>query len=239
MQRKYGWIIKNGEWIDAAHLKVGYQLLGSNGTWQTVDKVIINQEPLQAYNLTVADYHSYFIKGIGGSDGVWVHNDCWHALPADAKRVEDIDGLKAYQIKHPESGKTVTVIQKGTNRFETINHTATEPHFNSLSQQIDAKTGQYVANPNKTANSANSNWVSQYAKDAPSGFVTGSAKPLTNNTYFTQEATWQAPVNGARLEYKVYQQDIDLNARPRMDKGDMRTNAELMQAGVCVKKWTI
>lgn len=78
-----------------------------------------------------------------------MHNDCWYALPAGAIRVEDkyIDGLKlkAYQITHPESGETVIVVQKGKNRFETIDHTATDPHFNRLSQQIDAQTGRYLS----------------------------------------------------------------------------------------------
>jgi len=62
--------------------------------------VTIQSEKLQAYNLTVDKDHTYFIKGAKtDSQGVWVHNDCWHALPSDAKQVANIDGYKDYQFK--------------------------------------------------------------------------------------------------------------------------------------------
>ena len=36
-----------------------------------------NWKPLQAYNLTVADWHTYFVKGDKAeTEGVWVHNEC-------------------------------------------------------------------------------------------------------------------------------------------------------------------
>ncbi|MBG8948962.1 septum formation inhibitor Maf, partial [Neisseria meningitidis] len=35
------------------------------------------QQPLKAYNLTVADWHTYFVKGSQAeTEGVWVHNSC-------------------------------------------------------------------------------------------------------------------------------------------------------------------
>ena len=34
-------------------------------------------QPLQAYNLTVTDWHTYFVKGDKAEmEGVWVHNEC-------------------------------------------------------------------------------------------------------------------------------------------------------------------
>ncbi len=78
-----------------------------------------------------------------------MHNDCWHALPNDAKQVKNIDGYKAYQFTDPKDGKVVTVVQKDLNRFETPNHQAgVNPHFNRLSQQIDAETGRYLSTDN-------------------------------------------------------------------------------------------
>ena len=39
--------------------------------------VRIEKEPLKAYNLTVNDFHTYFIKGEAESaQSVWVHNTC-------------------------------------------------------------------------------------------------------------------------------------------------------------------
>ncbi len=122
----YNGEIQNAQWVDAQNLKAGYKLLSENNHWQTVKGVSIKAEKLSAYNLTVETDHTYFIKGSNSySDGVWVHNDCWHALPDGAKRVKDIDGYKTYQFKD-HSGNDVIVIQKSKNRFETLDHFGVE-----------------------------------------------------------------------------------------------------------------
>lgn len=138
--------IQNAQWVDAQNLKAGYKLLSENNHWQTVKGVTIKAEKLSAYNLTVETDHTYFIKGANSDlDGVWVHNDCWHALPDGAKRVKDIDGYHAYKFKN-QDGKEITVIKKDLNRFETVNHNAgKDPHFNRLSQRIDEQTGRYLS----------------------------------------------------------------------------------------------
>ena len=122
----YNGEIQNAQWVDAQNLKAGYKLLSENNHWQTVKGVTIKAEKLSAYNLTVETDHTYFIKGANSDlDGVWVHNDCWYALPDGAKRVNDIDGYKTYQFKD-HSGNDVTVIQKAKNRFETLDHFGVE-----------------------------------------------------------------------------------------------------------------
>ena len=122
----YNGEIQNAQWVDAQNLKAGYKLLSENNHWQTVKGVSIKAEKLSAYNLTVETDHTYFIKGVNSDlDGVWVHNDCWHALPDGAKRVKDIDGYKTYQFKD-HSGNDVIVIQKSKNRFETLDHFGVE-----------------------------------------------------------------------------------------------------------------
>ena len=66
-----------GKWIKAEDLKAGSRLFAENGAEQTVQSVIVKPEPLQAYNLTVADWHTYFVKGDKAeTEGVWVHNEC-------------------------------------------------------------------------------------------------------------------------------------------------------------------
>ncbi|WP_315861908.1 HNH/ENDO VII family nuclease [Cardiobacterium hominis] len=67
--------------------------------------------------------------------------------------------------------------------------------------------------------------------DAKPGFIPNSTKEYSNNNYFVREQRWQAPQNGTKLEYRVYQQQIDPNAKPLIKNGDMRTNLQLMQAG--------
>ncbi|HGG9452052.1 TPA: polymorphic toxin-type HINT domain-containing protein, partial [Neisseria meningitidis] len=66
-----------GKWIQADRLKKGDTLLSKSGAKQTVQNITLKQQPLKAYNLTVADWHTYFVKGSQAeTEGVWVHNSC-------------------------------------------------------------------------------------------------------------------------------------------------------------------
>lgn len=67
--------IKNANWTDASSLKAGDKLLSENGTWQTVQSVQINQEPITAYHLTVNNNHTFFVTANSGKYGAWVHNN--------------------------------------------------------------------------------------------------------------------------------------------------------------------
>lgn len=78
----YKGAIAGGQWVDAANLQEGNRLLDSNNKWQEVVSVIIKPESLRAYNLTVDQTHTYFIKGLENSDGVWVHNVCSNPVQA-------------------------------------------------------------------------------------------------------------------------------------------------------------
>jgi len=68
--------IHNGNWIDASKLISGDLLLNSDETWSIVNGVEIVRKPLQAFNLRVADYESYYVKGADthANHAVWVHN---------------------------------------------------------------------------------------------------------------------------------------------------------------------
>ena len=57
----------------------GYKLLGEDASWSVVVSIEIEAEPLEAYNLTVDDWHTYFVRAdlTDGIDAVWVHNNCW------------------------------------------------------------------------------------------------------------------------------------------------------------------
>jgi hypothetical protein len=76
--------LENGHWVDAADLQAGDRLLNDDGTWAEVVGVEIEAEPLTAFNLTVAEFHTYFVAANENASPVWVHNDCWDALPANA-----------------------------------------------------------------------------------------------------------------------------------------------------------
>lgn len=89
----------NGKWIPSGSLKTGDVLLSENGAAQTVQSVETKAEKLTAYNLTVANFHTYFVKGAeSGADAVWVHNDCDPADRPDAPKKEVVTTTLGNQI---------------------------------------------------------------------------------------------------------------------------------------------
>ena len=96
----------DGKWIKAEDLKAGSRLFAENGAGQTVQSVTVKQEPLQAYNLTVADWHTYFVKGDKAeTEGVWVHNDCPYRGSNNLEKAK----LRAERLsKNDRAGKDFT-----------------------------------------------------------------------------------------------------------------------------------
>ncbi|GLR58825.1 hemagglutinin repeat-containing protein [Rhizobium indigoferae] len=78
--------IKDGAWIAAGDLRSGEKLLDADGSWSSVVDIRVEDKPLNAYNLTIADFHTYFVKQAGNDaqETVWVHNSC---LPSVEKAV--------------------------------------------------------------------------------------------------------------------------------------------------------
>ncbi|WP_448954903.1 hemagglutinin repeat-containing protein [Labrys neptuniae] len=71
--------IQNGAWVHAEDLKPGYRLLESRNGWADVISIRVTQEPISAYNLTIKDFHTYYVKEASNDNAkpVWVHNtDC-------------------------------------------------------------------------------------------------------------------------------------------------------------------
>ena len=82
-----------GKWIKEEDLKAGSRLFTENGAEQTVQSITVKPEPLQAYNLTVADWHTYFVKGDKAeTEGVWVHNACPPKRTGSSKNEKHGDG---------------------------------------------------------------------------------------------------------------------------------------------------
>jgi len=81
--------IAGATWVDAQHLKAGDELLSDHDRWQTVESVEIEAQPLQAYNLTVDEYSTYFVAGAKDANAVWVHNQCHNDLPDGYSLMDD------------------------------------------------------------------------------------------------------------------------------------------------------
>ena len=96
----------DSKWIKAEDLKAGSRLFAENGAGQTIQSVTVKQEPLQAYNLTVADWHTYFVKGDKAeTEGVWVHNDCPYRGSNNLEKAK----LRAERLsKNDRAGKDFT-----------------------------------------------------------------------------------------------------------------------------------
>ena len=96
----------DGKWIKAEDLKAGSRLFAENGAEPTVQSVTVKQESLQAYNLTVADWHTYFVKGDKAeTEGVWVHNDCPYRGSNNLEKAK----LRAERLsKNDRAGKDFT-----------------------------------------------------------------------------------------------------------------------------------
>ena len=115
--------IVGGIWVDAQYLRPGDELFGASGNWQTVVEVEILAEPLQAFNLTVDEYSTYFVTGNVITDGLWVHNDCYDPLPnggppAGFARVDGLDGTTDFdqprwRADDPDGGDNGRVIYRG------------------------------------------------------------------------------------------------------------------------------
>ncbi|WP_405048009.1 polymorphic toxin-type HINT domain-containing protein [Rhizobium miluonense] len=79
----YSGPIHNGVWIAVKDLKPGDKMLDDDGSWSKVVSVRVEAKPLDAYNLTVADFHTYFVKQAANYDAkpVWVHNVTCTVIP--------------------------------------------------------------------------------------------------------------------------------------------------------------
>jgi len=68
--------VDGGDWVRASDLKPGQRLLNDDADWSEVVSVRSNAGTLVAFNLTVAEFQTYFIRGNDESaaESVWVHN---------------------------------------------------------------------------------------------------------------------------------------------------------------------
>ena len=67
--------------MDAQHLRPGYLLLTAQEAWATVVALRIEASDLRAWNLSVAEFETFFVTGAEADDAVWVHN-CPSPSPA-------------------------------------------------------------------------------------------------------------------------------------------------------------
>jgi hypothetical protein len=97
--------VQGEKWVLAAELEVGDLLLQTGGRTLKIDSITIEQRQETVYNFEVADFHTYFVSGLG----VWVHNETCRK-PGNYTLMAG-SGLK-YKTTIGKSGEVLSVFAK-------------------------------------------------------------------------------------------------------------------------------
>ncbi len=104
--------IDRGHWVDAKDLMPGDQLLNPDGSWAEVVELRTVKNPLTAYNLTVSDFHTFFVAANDDAEPVWVHN-CGRRMGAGgAKSPETAEILSTKLSALENAQKRAATIQE-------------------------------------------------------------------------------------------------------------------------------
>jgi RHS repeat-associated protein len=93
------WVADTSTWVDAVDLVSGNRIQTANGRQVTVVGLDVRERNLTAYNLSIADLHTYF----AGDDAVLVHNagcDEWAAAFANSP-----EEIKSFRSPYPALGE--------------------------------------------------------------------------------------------------------------------------------------
>ncbi|STZ07725.1 Uncharacterised protein [Moraxella caprae] len=86
---------------------------------------------------------TFFIKGIDGTQSVWVHNDCYRKLPNGYQKQPD--GTYTANV----NGKQITLIETKIGNetvYHTKDHQAGDPYRNKIGKMVDEK-GTFIIDP--------------------------------------------------------------------------------------------
>ena len=91
----------NGEgWVQTADLKADDKIASHDGDHLVVKSMTLRPGVFVAYNLEVADFHTYFV----GHDGAWVHNSCKITSPSQLRQ-QVLRGKAPRGVKRVDNGK--------------------------------------------------------------------------------------------------------------------------------------
>lgn len=92
-------------WVEAIHLQPGDKLFQTDGKWAEITGVFVHKIPLIAFNISVGDYHTYFVATnfLGQRISAWVHNDCGD----DAKKLGFDRRIPPQKAPFDSHGQTV------------------------------------------------------------------------------------------------------------------------------------
>ncbi len=147
--------IPKGFWIDAADLQPGDRLLNDDQSWAVVVDVEVREQRLEAYNLTIEQFETYFVGATLDVDAVWVHNNCaqriadiqganrpnaqdsgLQAIYNQVFRVQDVNpgGTAGELLREVAAGGDLTHLTKAKERITNIRNYLTSPAASDLSR---------------------------------------------------------------------------------------------------------
>ena len=101
------WNVTAGRFIDAIDLHVGDELLASDGRPVTVTSLTTDGAHLTAYNLSVAELHTYYV--LAGETAVLVHNDGGEMIGAHGTQITSktlwLRGAYRIDVENPNPGQ--------------------------------------------------------------------------------------------------------------------------------------
>ena len=138
--------ILGGVWVDAQHLKPGDELLGANSQWQSVEAVVVEDRPLDAYNISVDEYATYFVAEHESAVAVWVHNTCADRLPDGYRWTGDHTNFG--QPRFIDSDGTVWYRGHDGRFYNEVDHPPTQNWVDGPRPAPSAYDNQFPADPN-------------------------------------------------------------------------------------------
>jgi hypothetical protein len=120
----------SGWWKAAENVEVGDSILTSEGGFETVTGVDIEglYQPGKIYNLSVEDYHTYFV----GTNGLLVHNDCSEAMTQIMNKILKATDGEIYDLFTRSSSSHLVERHLNKTINDLVNRALTDPNCGPL-----------------------------------------------------------------------------------------------------------
>jgi hypothetical protein len=141
--REHPFYVVGRGWVPAEQLAVGDALATADGSEAQVGSVEIQFQSITAYNLEVADDHTYFV----GTSKVWVHNSIPCTTGAPALLGDPFSPLEVAK-RQAQSKRAYGALDELAQTFDTAKSLGFTPtktfKFNSMGQAVYQKGNQFI-----------------------------------------------------------------------------------------------
>lgn len=135
--------VKDKGWVFVKDLKVGDLLVRSDGNTLKIDSIELEQKNVTVYNMTVDEFHTYFVSELG----IWVHNSSCTVDVSGLQGWTNVGNINSYITKQGWTISQSSQVGKkndGTyvvNVYDGKNRKVGEIHVNQPQYRGNIKTG--------------------------------------------------------------------------------------------------